>query len=268
MKVGIFQETHDEYHQRGLVASKSGLDQVARSPAHFKAWVESTEERKTPALVIGGALHCALHEPDDLAKRYVVQPDFGDRRKTVAKTAHAAWMRDVAPGRTIITADQWNTAVCVAQAVREHPLAKRILADPDAEHETTVRWEDDGVPCKARLDLLSRKRRMVLDVKTTEDASEAGWIRSSTNYGYHRQEAFYRQGLAANEVEIDHFVFLAVEKSAPNCIAMYTFDAAAQSMGRASIMRDVARFRECLASGVWPGYPATIQRVTLPPWAA
>jgi hypothetical protein len=106
-----------EYHQKALgVVSKSALDRIHKSPAHYRAWLEGGE-RDTPAMSFGRAFHCYVLEPEVFAATYAVVPDLeqgqqgskdplvrGERRKGLHRPRHAgrcAWngsRRPSAPG--------------------------------------------------------------------------------------------------------------------------------------------------------------------------
>jgi hypothetical protein len=109
---------------------------------------------------------------------------------------------------------------------------------------------------------------MVADVKTTEDARPDAFRKSVANYGYHRQDAFYRGGLSAIGASAQHFVFVVVEKTPPHAVAIYALDQDAVSRGFNSVQADMRRLAECMRSGEFPGYDASIQTLSVPPWAA
>ena len=79
---GVFYDIPaEEYHQRELgVASKSTLDLVHHSPAHYYAWLQGLDKEPTPALEFGAAFHCASLEPERFARDYAIVPNFGDCR--------------------------------------------------------------------------------------------------------------------------------------------------------------------------------------------
>ncbi len=258
----------EKYHSRILgQASKSALDLLHRSPAHYKAWVDGQEEEPTPALLFGAAFHCALLEPEVFGGTYAVAPDFGDCRFKENKARRDAW-RAEHDGAQLLSADDAAAIDAMSRAVWRHPLAGMMMRE--GEPELTVRWRDaaTGVECKARGDYHVARHKMLVDLKSTEDAAPEAFRRSIANYGYHRQDAFYRAGFAAAGLEVEHFVFVVVEKRPPHAVAVYTLDAAAVQRGADSIRRDLEKLAECMQSGEWPGYPVEIRTLDLPPWAA
>ena len=104
----------------------------------------------------------------------------------------------------------------------------------------TLRWRDPetGIECKGRIDYYVPARRCAVDVKTTEDARIDAFRRTVGRYGYHRQDAMYRDGLAVVGEAIEHFVFLAVEKTAPYGIGIFSLDIGSVAKGRDTIDQD------------------------------
>lgn len=259
---------HAKYHERKIgVVSKSILDLIDRSPAHYKQWIDDGVEERTPALVFGAAFHCALLEPERYAVDYAVEPDFGDCRKTANKAARDSW-RSLHENAEHIAADDAKTIENMVAAVRRHPLASRAISD--GQSELTLRWtdEDSGLPCKARADYYVEHLGAVFDVKSTLDARPRAFARDVVNYRYHVQDALYRAAFAANRVEVRHFAFVCVEKDPPHAIAIYELDADAVAKGDMAARSNITTMKYCVSSGQWPGYAESIQTIQLPPWAA
>ncbi len=259
---------HAVYHERrvGLV-SKSALDLIDRSPAHYKAWVDGAPDEETPALAFGSAFHCALLEPERFAQEYAVAPDFGDCRFKANKTARDTWEAEHA-GVVMLSQDDNAAIVAMAEAVKRHPLAGRMFRDGQAE--LTIRWTDEetGLECKSRADYYVRKLAMVADVKSTLDGREDAFKKDVAKYRYHVQDALYRAGFAAAGEPVQHFVFIAVEKKPPHAVAVYALDQDAVAKGYVAARRNIATMAECVRANAWPGYPSGIQMLSLPPWAA
>jgi exodeoxyribonuclease VIII len=74
------------------------------------------------------------------------------------------------------------------------------------------------------------------------------------------QDAFYIDGLAANDIECKGFIFVAVEKSAPFGVGIYELPAEAIAEGREAYIRNLNTYMECRTTGKWTGYtPQLIQ---------
>jgi hypothetical protein len=254
------------YHQREPgVASNTVLRLVERAPACALLWYQGQEPEPTPALILGNAIHCAALEPARFALDYAIAPDFGDCRLKGPKANREAW-RARYPNRIWLSCDDGATVLGAAAAVRAHPLIGRMLEEGDPE--VTIRWDDaeTGLPCKGRVDWYAPGLRMVLDLKTTQDARARGFERTVAEYGYHRQEALYREGLYEIGEPEPSFVFAVVEKEPPYLCALYTLDAEAVRRGALANRRNLATLAACVARDEWPGLPDSIQTIHPPPW--
>jgi hypothetical protein len=255
------------YHQRKLgVVSKSALDLVRRSPAHYRAWIDGAlPDDETPALTFGRAFHCALLEPETFARRYTVQPDFGDCRFKENKLSRDQW-RAANAQREALAPDTAQAISGMVEAVQAHPLAGKMIRDGDPELTLTWKDPDTGLTCKIRMDYYVRKLGMIVDAKSTDDASPDAFRRSIAKYGYHRQDALYRAGCLEIGAPVQHFVLIAVEKTAPHAVAIYSLDSEAVGKGYVSVRRDIDRLAECVRTNNFPGYPPGINELDLPPW--
>ena len=255
----------DEYHLRELgVANKSALDHVAKSPAKYLAWINGElEDESTKALEFGSAFHCALLEPDRFALEYAVMPDFGDRRFAGPKAEHAKWEKKYGKRKQISQADM-KTILGMIAGIRRRKFSDNLTRG--GQSELTLRWidEESGLRCKARADYYVKEFAMAVDVKSTIDASDEAFARTSSKYGYARQDAHYRAGFAANGLPLEAFVFLAVEKEPPYEPALYVLDDFSRERGELSIRRDLNRLGECIANKIFPGYSEEIRVLRLP----
>lgn len=256
----------EEYHRRELgIASNTSLKLIRRSPAHYKAWIDGElEVAETAALRFGRAFHCALLEPDRFASAYPESPKF-NRRTKVGRAEYEAWIEQYPDA---MSADDLDTIRKMVASVRRHPLASQMIRD--GEPELTLSWKDadTGLRCKSRLDYYVRELAMIVDAKSTEDASWEEFRKDVARYGYHVQDALYRSAASALNMPVQHFVLLAVEKSPPFAVAPYTLDANGIGRGYAVARRDMDTLAHCLKTNRWPGYPETITELDLPPWAA
>jgi exodeoxyribonuclease VIII len=209
----------------------------------------------------GTAAHTAVLEPEKL----VCAPKCDKRTKAGKEAADifaSLWEgKDV----VIVDPDTYNTVRAIAESVRRHPVAARILAQGEAEMSAFGLVDD--VRCKARPDWWSGVMRIVADLKTTNDASPAGVARSVANFRYHVQQPFYTDVMAAEGLAVDSFVFIFVEKTPPFLVGVYVLDTEAVEIGREEYQRDLAMYRECKETGIWPGLSERLELITLPRWA-
>lgn len=254
----------DAYHG-GPGISKSGLDQIDRSPAHYwQAYLNPARARReTPALKTGHALHTAILEPHLLETQYAAAPD-ADRRTTVGKAAWAAFL-ETAQGKTPLDKRDMDRVRYVGDAVRSHPVAAVLLSK--GRVELTHYWENQGVLCKCRPDFHTDDGWLV-DLKSTQDARQEAFARSIWEYRYHVQAPWYLDGVMhASGVRPRGFIFIAMEKEPPYLVACYAASPRMIARGRTAYERNLATYRACLAADDWPGYPDVVAPIDLPPWA-
>lgn len=265
---GIIHHGMPEAVYRAVPAiSPSGAKHLARSPAHYRAAIDTPAE-ETAAQRTGRAAHYAVLEPDTFATRCVPAPEIS-KRSNAGKAAHEEFAAQH-PGCTILTASEYATAEAISAAVRAHPLIPALLAG--AEIESSLFWTnpETGAACKGRPDALrfyGDGGATVLDLKTTLDASPGAFARAVLNYGYHVQAAAYLEGLRTLGYEARDFIVIAVEKSPPYCCAIYRMPDAAIELGAKRWREACALFAECTERGEWPGYPADLRELQLPAWA-
>jgi exodeoxyribonuclease VIII len=245
-----------DYHAHPAV-SKSVLDKIAKSPMHARAYLDGTREEPTAAMNFGTALHACALEPERFADEYAVFE--GDRR---TKDGKARYEELQARGATIISAADYDAITAMVGQIRQHPVAAGLLQDGIAEASVFWNHPPTGIECKCRPDWWKREAGMVVDLKTTEDASPEGFARSVAAYRYHVQAAHYSAGTKASR-----FVFIAIEKKPPYAVAVYELDADALTLGHKLRDRDLEQYASCLEFNTWPGYPAEIQTIILPKWA-
>ena len=223
--------------------SKSDLDLIARSPAHWKYGERVT----TPAMRLGAAVHAAVLEPETWEARY----------------ARATGRRRPEPDATTLTltAEEWEMGLRIRDAVWNHPTCQDLFSEGIAEQSAWWLDPDTALLCKCRPDWA--RPGLLVDLKTTTDASPAGFARAIERYRYHVQAAYALDGWpAAGGDAMDQFIFVVVEKAPPYAIGLYDLSAARLAAARDRYRRDLATAADCLTRQHWPGYPTDI--VTLP----
>jgi hypothetical protein len=254
------------YHADTSRIGKSGLDLIHKAPAYYWAkYLDPNREREEPtkALRIGSAFHMLLLEGEKFPHRYAIMPEFSG---TGMKARKEEWL-EVNAGKEFITADEYDGIQRMRDAVMKHPLVPSLLAQGIAERKTLWEEPETGAKCKFKPDWIDTNNGLLVDVKTTADASPAGFGKSCWNYRYHVQSAFYMDGAEHAGLNVSHFVFIAVETTAPYLCAVYYADAEMLEAGRREYLADLRVYLECLRTKEWPGYPTDMKPISLPGWA-
>ena len=262
MKTGIYQGIPNSTYHAGDEISKSALDKVAISPAHYLHH-KQTKQEPTQAMNIGTAFHALVLEPDTFDACIAIAPEC-DRRTTTGKALYAEFMQ-TSTWKTVISSDEFDDIQRMRDAVMSHPSASLLLSGGIAEQ--SAYWVDDetGLACRCRPDY--QKSSVLVDLKSTLDASPLGFGRSAAKLRYHVQAAFYLDGYNAACGGADEFVFVAVEKSAPYNVAVYVCDDFVIEKGRELYRKDLESVKEAKESGIYKGYGDDPMPLWLPEWA-
>ncbi len=255
--------TNSEYHASPAI-SKSGLDLIRKAPALYR-WRQANPTEQTPAMRLGTLTHTVVLEPQLFRESATVHPEGIDRRTSAGKLAWAEFEVQ-AEGKEIVTTEEMSKLCQIQQAVHNHPAAAKALAGSPII-EQSIFWDADGIACRCRPDAATEKG-VIVDLKTTRDASPEGFAKSIAQYRYHVQAAFYSDGYKAAFGEAPRgFVFIAVETEPPYLVAVYVASETMTSRGRIEYQTDLDTFRRCQDADTWPGYSDAPLTIDLPKWA-
>ena len=263
-----------QYHALDRLSS-SGIKQLLRSPAKYKAWRAGEVGKRSAALSFGTLLHHLVLEPGSFARSYSLGPSMaGIKTKsgtdalnplatTEGKERLAAWHAANPDVQIIDLADR-------DKAFRMHDsLEKRgfIEAFAEGRHEVTILWDANvggvTVPCKARMDCYAPN----LDLKTCANIDDDAIVRDAFSYGYHIQAAWY--GGASVQVCFNQPLgFVFIETEPPYQCVLKTPDVEVVEHGRLLVAQALTRYAECTQTGTWYGVEYFADPLLrLPPWA-
>lgn len=193
---------------------------------------------------------------------------------TLWSDVQAEWLANNSE-RIVLDEDTWSKLMAMRDAVMNHPAASGLLL---------------------------RGQNVVVDLKTTDDASLEGFSKSIANWRYDIQHPYYLDGLrealrqgnclppkdGAAELSAywydqetgvlcrcrpdfwrgnpDHFAFIAVEKKPPFAVGVYVLDQESVALGRAQYRADLNLYAECQRTDTWPGYGDKVQVISTPKW--
>lgn len=252
----------DTYHANSALSNSQTL-KIGRSVAHF------LESKANPpdsdAMAKGRAVHTlALEGRKAFEAEYMYPaPDQDDRRTKAGKLWLARAEKDP---RQIIRSSEADEVERINDALHDHPNAMRILRGPSVKNEVSYFAQDPEYPfdIRARIDAIAPN--YIADLKTTRDASENGFTRSVSRYGYDHQWVFYSRVLDALGLEVPKtFLIVAVETAPPYAIGIYELDSPWWTRGRKLVLRNLQRWHDYLDGRLpYAGYTATAQPLPMP----
>lgn len=273
---GIHDISNSEYHASEGI-SRSMLMEFKRSPYHY--WYKYVSglapvKKPTATMILGTAVHTLVLEEHKFGDEFAIKPeltklppavllkDVGKEKFEQIKQARkeiqdknnvltAAFDAHV-EGKIVLSYDDFLEAKLMAKAINENPNSSNLFKDCLIEKSIYFTHKATGIRLKSRPDAMAGS--IVIDLKTTVDASKRAFRYAAEKEGYFLQAVFAKEALASIGQSMDEFVFVPVEKSAPYCVAVYTvshdtlFD---ESQDFEVLMANLAR---CMESNVWPGY--------------
>lgn len=255
------------------------LGAVAKSPAHAR-WGIAHPEAPTSAMRLGSALHSAILEPDRFAVEYTSLPDFhvglvDSNGKPYANPRATKQYKELVEAfmsgnqdLEVLSSDEFSVCQSCAEAVHAHEFAGPLIeAAEDVEFVCLFEEPRTKLLCKCRPDFYVAGECILGDLKTTSDASPTAFARSIFTYGYYRQAAFYVDALRLLGKPVSDFVIVAIEKTPPFAVCVYRLLDEAIDLGRKENAVLLERYKRCVESGDWPGYPSEPQDIGIPVWA-
>lgn len=265
MKPGIYPNLSNEEYHSTVGISSSGLSIIAeKTPAHYKASL-LTPRKETPAMADGTRLHAAILEPHLFESRYApILPH--DKRTKEGKAYWQEW-QEANVGKLPVTPDDRDQAQRIRDILWADTEVESLLINARIERSVFATDPETGVVVKCRPDADNISMfRWLVDVKSTEDASEEAFSWSAYRYGYYRQAAFYLDvcSWTGNEPPPEDFYFIAFEKVPPYGYRVYRASPRMLARGRESYRMALNTYAECVRTDDWPCYSKTVAALDLP----
>lgn len=254
-----------EYHAPKDELSSTGAKLLLESPAKFKYQVLDGNRVHRASFDLGTAVHTKVL---GVGGKFITYPDehLTPSGNVSTKAVTVEWETEQrAGGKIILTPREADTVAAMAESVLANPVARKLFERP-GHPEVSVFDEYLGVKRRGRFDYLPDEGGIVVDLKTTVDASKAGFARAAARYGYHVQRGHYLDILKRLGREAD-MLFVAVEKEPPYLVQVHRLSPEFAEMGETEALAAVDAYRRCMDSGVWPGYPDEVAMLEPPMFA-
>jgi hypothetical protein len=220
------------------------------------------EEEGVKKFDIGSAAHSIFLEGEDIA----IFLDIDDWR---TKAAQASREEIYAKGKIPLLRKQHDEIMAMVQVAHDSLQRSELCTGiTNGDSELTYIWKEDDVWCRIRPDWISKDRTLILDYKTTSTIADPESYNKNlvVSTGLDIQNSFYPRGVKAIEKTEPDMVFMVQEIEEPYPCSFIRLDMMYADMGNEKVNRGIKIWRECLKSGVWPGYPKTIYTVEPLPW--
>ncbi len=247
--------SNEAYHRSDHVGSSSLKMLATKTPAHYQ-WNRLHHEDK-PQFIFGSAAHAWILEGD--ADQIVVVDSDSWRTKAAKEARDEAY----AAGKYPLLDEEFDRIDKMRAAILDHPIASQMV-NPEHRFESSIFWEEDGMPLKCRPDALGTD--VIWDLKTARSSHPGEFGRAANTYGYHQSAAHYIDGVRQETGKELPFRLVLIEKEAPFFVSVVEFEPAAVDLGSDLNAKAKDLWRTCTANNHWPGYEG-ISVVDVPAYA-
>ena len=267
--LGFFKNIENEdYHKiNGVSSSKLGL--LLDCPAKY-----NNIQKTKATLDFGTAFHMYFLEREEFDEKYGVLHEKNGATKAAKEE------------KKLLIEKGYDSFVKKAELNAFEKMTQTILSDPisdalfnaDDEHyiEHSGFWKFESVLCKCRPDylLIKNNQAFVIDIKTTTDCSPEKIARSIADWSYHRQAAFYADGIKEiTGIQDVHALHFFIEKpmdgaaiwneqqmaaNALQCLPV-TIPEADLEQGRREYKQAISNYQKFMNENVMPGYKKMAQ---------
>lgn len=238
----------------------SRLKHILTSPLHYKTACK-TEVEETIDMRLGTAVHEWVLE--GRVSPFVVRPECNEADASDLWHGNKKWCKAWLAAQTlpVYAPDDNERRMRMQNALAGSELFQELMA-ACPEREKTVQADYMHLPMKARLDAAGywevegKRRRLIMDLKKTPDASPRAWGKKACNFHYDMQIFLYANLLALAEdlSEPPMVVHAVVEDSDAAPVCLYRVSDEMWASGQAKLARAVTTLLTCREADYWPGY--------------
>ena len=243
------------------------IREFRKSPRHYFLREDIQE---TPSMKLGTAFHTALLEPEKYSKNYVEVPSFEKKSKDqplTIKEQLERWKEQNKDAVTI-TSDERDKVTMMLASCLDNSIISSLVNNKHALIEKEFYMVRDGICFTGQPDIVIPELNLVIDVKTTTDASPDKWSKTVHEREYMIQSALYLDAMKAiYGEEFNRFIWIVVENKHPFSSMTYIAEPAILDMGRNLIFNAAMEFKKCLSENTWPSYKTGLVPCTLPAYA-
>lgn len=250
---------NEEYHRSSGFSRSTAWNVITGSPARVD-YDRNHPTKPTSALILGNGFHSATLEPHLFEKEFEVKPGQIDGKSPLTKhyKEKFASMQEKDESITWLSRSDFEMVSDMADSANSNPWFRSMMDSGKFIVEGTGYFDCEGVKCKVRPDLYDPESGLIIDLKSTQDASEQGFRSSVRKFGYHFQTFWYMEGLRRLGHHVSDFVFVAVEKAPPYLVGIYRINPEEVARQERQMIRACQIWANCTATETFPGYSTEV----------
>lgn len=193
--------------------------------------------------------------------REIVEIDADDWRTKAAKEARDA---AYAENKTPILARKLPAILKMVETAKAYIARSEIAGVLDTGvAEETIRWKENGTPCRGTPDWLNRDMRIILDYKSTGGSADPdAFLRQVVPMGYDIQATHYLRAVGTNF----SFIWLVQENEEPFACSLCAMSPAMDDLAYRRWEYAMGCWRHAIKTNEWRGYPSRIAYLEPQAW--
>lgn len=176
----ILKKLRDDKHYYGDFGKKylsnSNIGTLLTNPLAL-----GTTPKPSPAFLVGGYFHTALLEPDKLKKYKVVK----------AASRNTKAYKEMADGKLCLLESEIEKIKLMTDKILTNNVCKDLIRNDHVTYEEPGIKKLEGEIWKGKADIINKKEKLIIDLKTCADINKFQW--SAAKYNYDSQAHIYRQ---------------------------------------------------------------------------
>jgi len=231
----LVQNLPNREYQKTKAISRSLISALKVSVANFRR-IRDQEGlfEGTSAMRRGSLVHALALTPEILEKEFFIAPKI-DRRTKEGKSYDVEKEKLLQGDRERVFEEELEEAYIIASSLAKDKNFSEIMKG-EIHKEPSIFYNCPltNVRCKTRPDIWDPKRKIICEVKTSNDF--LNFSKSARAYDYHIQAAMQIEGIRiACNAEIDEFYFCVVSTVAPYDVVTYKIDRETLDVGRSEL---------------------------------
>jgi hypothetical protein len=255
----VLEVSVEDYHKLPGLSASRAVAMTNVSPFHCKYMIDHGDRKPTKEMDMGSVVHRMVLGK---GKDYACLPYDDWRTKAAQQSRSDARAAGLIPLTHVQHTQCEETAAAAVRAMAE--LGIRM----SGRSELAVEWFEGDVQCRNMFDHVDLETGEILEIKTTGDANPVRVERLAEEMGYRISAAAYIRSLLALHPELRgriSYTFLFVEIEPPYAVYPPEPDHLFLETGERDWLRAVATWRQCTATGRWPGYQ-DFKSISRPQW--
>jgi hypothetical protein len=259
---GYYRELPQYLYDRDEAIRRSHLEWIGSPPTRpdrYYFFASNPDQRPTfEGATLGAAYHCRINEPQRFDATYRVV----ERKTAQLKAEHGE-------EHLLNFSEADLIESCQAAFFSTDEICN--LYERVETFESALFWRCfwTGLRRKARLDWYLPSLNAIADLKLVRSIDEHALSRAIAEHGYHRQAATYLQGARACGLDVEHFIFVFQEKTAPHATRILQLDEEAIDLGERQVRAQMCTLQLCMSSDEWPAPSSEgIKKIGLPRWVS